>query len=90
MSLCYSASVPAEIPKEDDVAPGSLPQYHVEKSFADRRYKVQSARTYFYLNEATCERNMETFLHCLEAISGENIIIAFYSFFPFAYLILGD
>lgn len=54
-----------------DVAPGSLPQYHVEKTFADRRYKVQSARTYFYLNEATCERNMETFLHCLEAISGE-------------------
>ncbi|KAK6636553.1 hypothetical protein RUM43_010215 [Polyplax serrata] len=65
-----AASVPTEETKTDDVAPGSLPQYHVEKTFADRRYKVQSARTYFYLNEATCERNMETFLHCLEAISG--------------------
>ncbi|XP_017851813.1 proline dehydrogenase 1, mitochondrial isoform X4 [Drosophila busckii] len=49
---------------------GSMPQYHVDKSFADRRYKVSSARTYFYLNEATCERNMETFIKCLEAVSG--------------------
>ncbi|EDV92255.1 proline dehydrogenase 1, mitochondrial isoform X2 [Drosophila grimshawi] len=49
---------------------GALPQYHVDKSFADRRYKVSSARTYFYLNEATCERNMETFIKCLEAVSG--------------------
>ncbi|XP_055846223.1 proline dehydrogenase 1, mitochondrial isoform X1 [Episyrphus balteatus] len=49
---------------------GALPQYHVDKSFADRRYKVSSARTYFYLNEATCERNMEVFIKCLEAISG--------------------
>lgn len=52
-------------------ADGALPQYQVDKSFADRRYKVQSARTYFYLNEATCERNMETFLKCLEAVSGK-------------------
>lgn len=48
-----------------------LTPYHLEKSFADRRYKVKSARTYFYLNESTCERNMETFLQCLEAVSGE-------------------
>lgn len=53
--------------KEDD----AMPQYHVDKSFADRRYKVNSARTYFYLNEATCERNMETFIKCLEAVSGK-------------------
>lgn len=49
---------------------GSLPQYHVDKQFADRRYKVQSARTYFYLNEATCERNMEVFQNCLHAVAG--------------------
>jgi proline dehydrogenase len=47
----------------------TLPQFSVDKSFADRRYKVQSARTYFYLNEATCEKNMETFIQCLEAVA---------------------
>ncbi|KAH8286657.1 hypothetical protein KR018_005005 [Drosophila ironensis] len=51
---------------------GSMPQYHVDKSFADRRYKVSSARTYFYLNEATCERNMEIFIKCLEAVSDDD------------------
>lgn len=56
----------------DKVEDGSIKQYHVDKTFADRRYKVQSARTYFYLNEATCERNMETFIKCLEAIAGES------------------
>uniref|UniRef100_A0A0A9XTR3 Proline dehydrogenase n=2 Tax=Lygus hesperus TaxID=30085 RepID=A0A0A9XTR3_LYGHE len=49
---------------------GEMPQYHVAKTFADRRYKVQSARTYFYLNEATCERNVETFQDCLHAVAG--------------------
>ncbi|CAH1393849.1 unnamed protein product [Nezara viridula] len=49
---------------------GEMPQYNVTKTFADRRYKVQSARTYFYLNEATCERNVETFLECLNAVAG--------------------
>ncbi|KAI5694453.1 hypothetical protein M8J77_002678 [Diaphorina citri] len=49
---------------------GELPQYHVAKSFADRRYKVSSARTYFYLNEATCERNVEIFQDCLHAVAG--------------------
>lgn len=53
-----------------DVQPGGdLPQFSVDKSFADRRYKVNSARTYFYLNEATCEKNMEIFIRCLEAVA---------------------
>ncbi|XP_067015376.2 proline dehydrogenase 1, mitochondrial isoform X1 [Anabrus simplex] len=54
----------------DEKSQGTIPQYHLAKTFADRRYKVKSARTYFYLNEAQCERNMETFLECLEAVSG--------------------
>ena len=47
-----------------------MPQFHVDKTFADRRYKVSSARTYFYLNEATCERNLEIFQQSLQAVAG--------------------
>ncbi|XP_043470287.1 proline dehydrogenase 1, mitochondrial [Leptopilina heterotoma] len=53
----------------DQQQEGALKKYHVEKSFADRRYKVSSARTYFYLNEASCERNMDVFINSLEAIA---------------------
>ncbi|GBP17691.1 Proline dehydrogenase 1, mitochondrial [Eumeta japonica] len=65
-SVC-SASV-SEI--GDAKEEGQLKQYHVEQRFADRRYKVTSARTYFYLNEASCERNTEAFLKSIEAVQG--------------------
>ena len=69
----------------DDKQEGTLKKYHVEKSFADRRYKVSSARTYFYLNEASCERNMDVFIRCLEAIAGEFFARLFVTFFcPFS------
>lgn len=61
----------------DEKREGPLKKYHVEKSFADRRYKVSSARTYFYLNEASCERNMDIFIRCLEAVAGNFIPISF-------------
>ncbi|XP_032671670.1 proline dehydrogenase 1, mitochondrial isoform X1 [Odontomachus brunneus] len=57
----------------DEKREGPLKKYHVEKSFADRRYKVSSARTYFYLNEASCERNMDIFIRCLEAVAGASM-----------------
>lgn len=60
----------ASVTTTADVQPGGeLKQFSVDKSFADRRYKVNSARTYFYLNEATCEKNMEIFIRCLEAVA---------------------
>ncbi|EFN89402.1 Proline oxidase, mitochondrial [Harpegnathos saltator] len=57
----------------DEKREGPLKKYHVEKSFADRRYKVSSARTYFYLNEASCERNMDIFIRCLEAVAAGDL-----------------
>jgi len=45
-------------------------RYHPHSQFADRRQNVKSARTYFYADEAQCEKNVEIFLRCIEAVSG--------------------
>jgi len=47
----------------------------VHPEFADRRGGVASARTFFYMNEAQCERNMETFIQSIEAVSGTGILL---------------
>ena len=50
-----------------------IKRYKAHKSAAsNRKHKLTGARTYFYENEASCEKNMETFLRCIEAVSGTN------------------
>ncbi|KAF7239910.1 Proline dehydrogenase 1, mitochondrial, partial [Varanus komodoensis] len=47
-------------------------RYSVHRKFGDRRDGVISARTYFYADEAKCDRHMETFLKCIEASGGSS------------------
>lgn len=62
--------IEASLPEKGDVMENeSIKKFHLEKQFADRRYRVQGARTYFYQNEASCERNMEVFIECLQAVA---------------------
>nr|CAH0104878.1 unnamed protein product [Daphnia galeata] len=74
MASCVSTTVasdPAVIEVDPAVnTPEADKRYHAHREFADRRQNVNSARTYFYLNEAQCEKNVDIFLRCIEAVSG--------------------
>ncbi|KAF8788695.1 proline dehydrogenase 1, mitochondrial-like isoform X1 [Argiope bruennichi] len=63
MSGCRSSA-------SEDGKLGELKQYQPYEEFADRRKYCPVARTYFYLDEAQCEKNMETFLKCISAVAG--------------------
>ena len=50
--------------------PDKIKRYKAHKGAAtNRKYKVNSARTYFYENEASCQKNMETFIRSIEAVA---------------------
>ena len=58
-------------PKPREQSPERDRRYKPSRKFADRRENVSSARTFFYVNEAQCEKNLEIFMRCIDAVSGE-------------------
>jgi len=46
-----------------------IQRYQPHKAFGDRRMGVTGARTFFYQGEASCERNLEIFLRCIETVA---------------------
>lgn len=54
-------------------------KYKAHRQFGDRRGGVISARTYFYADEAKCDKQMETFINCIKA-SGNGFAVAVVTF----------
>merc|ERR1719239_1733270 len=54
---------------EDKQFADEMERYQAHKEFGDRRIGVYGARTFFYQGEANCERNLETFLRCIETVA---------------------
>jgi len=75
MDSCVSQvdSQPASSPipgvVEDKKFSDEMERYQAHKEFGDRRIGVYGARTFFYQGEANCERNLETFLRCIETVA---------------------
>ncbi|KAF7255049.1 Proline dehydrogenase [Paragonimus skrjabini miyazakii] len=60
----------ATVVHEPDVRPAAATkEFQTSLRFADRSKKVVGARTYFYESEYQCDKNMETFLHCIDNVS---------------------
>lgn len=65
------AGVPGKDDNEFTVAyeDEEIQRYQPNKAFGDRRMGVTGARTFFYQGEATCEKNLEIFLRCIETVA---------------------
>ncbi|KAF6768261.1 hypothetical protein AHF37_04287 [Paragonimus kellicotti] len=60
----------ATVVHEPDIRPAAATkEFQTSLRFADRSKRVVGARTYFYESEYQCDKNMETFLHCIDNVS---------------------
>lgn len=69
LELAATSSTKKDKSSEANEVGGEMPQYQCNKRFADRRYKVSSARTYFYMNEESCEKNVKNFQKALLTVA---------------------
>ena len=56
-------------PEDQEELLSRQPQFLAHESFGDRRQDVISAKTYFYEDERSCDKNVEIFLQCIETAS---------------------
>ncbi|KAK6190789.1 hypothetical protein SNE40_002578 [Patella caerulea] len=64
MMSCISEDQPTDLPET-----GAGSKFRAHEEFGDRREKVTSARTYFYEDEANCDKNCDVFLGAIDAVS---------------------
>ncbi|XP_064619100.1 proline dehydrogenase 1, mitochondrial-like isoform X2 [Lineus longissimus] len=74
MESCLSA---AEVGGDTPPPVGDKVKFRAHREFGDRRENVVSARTYFYEDEAHCDKNMDIFLSCIDAVSGSTMRTGF-------------
>ncbi|XP_041349161.1 uncharacterized protein LOC121368490 [Gigantopelta aegis] len=66
MKSCVPENEPSNI------ATDPVGRFRAHEEFGDRRDKVISARTYFYEDEAHCDKNMQIILNCIDAVTGKS------------------